>query len=32
MNDLDYEKAFWGNCCNTYGEEIKQQVYARGNV
>lgn len=23
------ETRWWGNCCNTYGEETKQMVYAR---
>lgn len=23
-----FEKSFWGNCANTYGEETKQMVYA----
>lgn len=27
-NDLEFEKAFWGNCCNTFYEEQKQYVYA----
>jgi hypothetical protein len=25
----DYELAFWGDCANTLGEELKQLVYAR---
>jgi len=24
-----FEKNWWGNCCNTYGEEEKQLVYAQ---
>jgi hypothetical protein len=26
---LEYERAFWSDCTNTYGEESKQFVYAR---
>lgn len=29
MNNLDWEKNWWGNCCNTYGEETKQLLYAQ---
>ena len=29
MNKEQWEKDWWGNCCNTYGEEEKQLVYAR---
>jgi hypothetical protein len=28
MTDDSFERAFWGNCVNTYGEETKQLVYA----
>jgi hypothetical protein len=28
MDNLDYEKTFWGDCCNTLGEELKQLEYA----
>jgi hypothetical protein len=28
MEKHDFESAFWGNCANTLGEEIKQTVYA----
>jgi hypothetical protein len=27
MTDEDLEMRFWGDCCNTYGEETKQLVY-----
>lgn len=27
--EQEYEKAFWGDCTNTYDEEQKQYVYAR---
>ena len=23
-----WEKNWWGNCCNTFGEEFKQLAYA----
>jgi hypothetical protein len=26
---MENEILWWGNCCNTYGEETKQMVYAR---
>jgi len=29
MEKIDFEQKFWGNCCNTYGEETKQMVYAK---
>ncbi len=29
MEKDEFESAFWGNCCNTYGEETKQFVYAK---
>lgn len=29
VDDLEFEKSFWGDCCNTYSEETKQYVYAR---
>jgi hypothetical protein len=29
MDKNDFERSFWGNCCNTYGEETKQFVYAK---
>jgi hypothetical protein len=29
MDKSDFESQFWGNCCNTYGEETKQFVYAK---
>jgi 2-polyprenyl-3-methyl-5-hydroxy-6-metoxy-1,4-benzoquinol methylase len=25
---MEFEAQWWGNCCNTYGEESKQMVYA----
>lgn len=28
-NELEFEKAYWGNCCNTFDEEQKHYVYAR---
>lgn len=28
-NDLEFEKEYWGNCCNTFDEEQKHYVYAR---
>ena len=29
MSDIHhFERTWWGNCCNTYGEETKQYVYA----
>jgi SAM-dependent methyltransferase len=28
MNDLTFEKNYWGNCVNTAAEELKQTVYA----
>ena len=28
-NDFEFEKAFWGDCCNTLDEEAKHYVYAR---
>lgn len=28
-NDQEWEKKWWGNCANTYGEETKQIVYAK---
>jgi hypothetical protein len=27
--DYEFEKAYWGDCCNTYDEETKQFVYGR---
>lgn len=27
-HDADFELSYWGNCCNTIDEEIKQLVYA----
>jgi hypothetical protein len=27
MNDAEFEREFWGNCINTYGEETKQLKY-----
>lgn len=29
-NDLQFEKDFWGDCTNTFDEEQKHYVYARG--
>lgn len=26
--DYEFEKSYWGDCCNTYDEETKQFVYA----
>lgn len=28
MNDYSFEKKFWGDCANTFNEEIKQYTYA----
>jgi hypothetical protein len=28
-NDYDFEKSYWGNCCNTFDEEQKQFVYGK---
>jgi len=28
-NHYDFERSYWGDCCNTYDEETKQLVYAR---
>lgn len=28
-NDLEFEKKFWGDCCNTFGEDLKHFVYGR---
>jgi len=27
--DQEFERSWWGNCANTFGEEVKQQVYAK---
>lgn len=27
--DYDFEKMYWGNCCNTFDEEQKHYVYGR---
>jgi hypothetical protein len=27
--DYEFERAYWGDCCNTYDEETKQFVYGR---
>jgi hypothetical protein len=29
MNDLRYEAAYWGDCTNTFDEEMKHFVYAK---
>jgi len=29
-NDLEFEQGFWGNCCNTFGEDQKHFIY--GNL
>lgn len=29
-NDLEFEKSFWGDCCNTFGEDQKHYIY--GNL
>ena len=29
-NDLEFEKEFWGDCCNTFGEDQKHYIY--GNL
>jgi hypothetical protein len=29
LNDLEFEKSFWGNCCNTFDEEQKHYIYAK---
>lgn len=29
MNDLNFEKSYWGNCANTFHEEVKQLIYAK---
>lgn len=28
-NDLEFERSYWGNCCNTFDEEQKHYVYAK---
>ena len=28
-DDLDFERQFWGDCCNTFSEDRKHFVYAR---
>ncbi len=28
-DDYDFEKTYWGNCCNTFDEDQKQFVYGR---
>ena len=28
-NELEFERQFWGDCCNTFGEDRKHYVYAR---
>jgi hypothetical protein len=30
MNDLKYERDFWGTCVNTFDEEVKHAQYAHG--
>lgn len=27
--DLDFEKSYWGDCCNTFDEDQKHYVYAK---
>lgn len=29
MSHDELEMSFWGNCCSTFGEELKQRVYLR---
>lgn len=29
MNDLEFEKYYWGNCTNTFDEEQKHYIYAK---
>ena len=29
MNDLEFEKEYWGNCANTFDEEQKHFIYAK---
>ena len=29
MNDLEFEKEYWGNCANTFDEDQKHYVYAK---
>ena len=29
MNDYEFEKDYWGNCCNTFDEDQKHYVYGR---
>jgi len=29
VNNLTFEKNYWGNCVNTFHEETKQKIYAR---
>ena len=29
-NDLEFEQGFWGDCCNTFGEDQKHFIY--GNL
>lgn len=28
-DDLEFERAYWGDCCNTFDEDQKHYVYAR---
>lgn len=28
-NEYDFEKSYWGNCCNTFDEDQKHYVYAK---
>lgn len=29
MDDYEFEKKYWGNCCNTFDEDQKHYVYAK---
>lgn len=29
MNDYNFEKSYWGNCCNTFDEDQKHYVYGQ---
>ncbi len=29
MQDFAFEKSYWGDCCNTFEEDIKHYTYAR---
>ena len=29
IDDYEFEKDYWGDCCNTFDEDQKHYVYAR---